>query len=220
MLAPSIPQVLKDLSPDGKYRSIGPFCVTVYILGFCVGPLLFAPLTDFYGRTRISRACSAAYLLATFGCALAPSIPALIVLRFCAGCFGGAPMAIGGAIVADLYAPGDRSGPLAFYGLGTMLAPTLGPVIGGVITGNLGWRWVFWIAAIMVGSLIVCLLERFCCVEYLLLTDFHCFSRLRLCSWHKCLFSRRLTSLRSSEGALETVKMESQLPMDLRRLHQ
>lgn len=81
---------------------------------------------------------------------MAPSLVALITLRFFAGCFGGAPMAIGGGVIADMYPPGERDGPMAFYSVGTMMGPTLGPVLGGVITGSLGWRWVFWVAAILV----------------------------------------------------------------------
>jgi MFS family permease len=74
----------------------------------------------------------------------------LIVFRFIAGCFRGGPMAIGGGVVSDLYPPGFRSRPMAWYSVGTMMGPTLGPILGGLITGGLGWRWVFWIAAILV----------------------------------------------------------------------
>jgi MFS family permease len=59
-------------------------------------------------------------------------------------------MAIGGGVVSDLYAPGQRTRPMAWYSVGVMMAPTLGPVLSGLITGGLGWRWVFWIASIMV----------------------------------------------------------------------
>jgi len=150
MLAPSVPQVLETFRPDGGDKSLGSFCVTVYILGFCVGPLFLAPLSDVYGRTALYRFYIAAYLALTVGCALSPSLEALITLRFFAGCFGGAPMAIGGAVLADMYPPGKRGGPMACYSAGTMLGPTLGPVLGGIITGRLDWRWVFWIATILV----------------------------------------------------------------------
>lgn len=72
------------------------------------------------------------------------------MFRFFAGCFGGAPMAIGGAVVSDMYDPGHREAPMAFYSAGTMMGPTLGPVFGGLITGTLGWRWVFRISAVLV----------------------------------------------------------------------
>lgn len=61
-------------------------------------------------------------------------------------------MAIGGAVIADMYPPGERMRPMACYSAGTMLGPTLGPVLGGITTGSLDWRWVFWIASILEGN--------------------------------------------------------------------
>ncbi|KAB5584718.1 major facilitator superfamily domain-containing protein [Coniochaeta sp. 2T2.1] len=151
MLAPSVPQVLATFRPDGGDESLGSFSVTVYILGFCVGPLLLAPLTDLYGRTRLYRVYIVGYIALTVACALSPTLETLIVFRFFAGCFGGAPMAIGGAVIADMYAPGERMRPMACYSAGTMLGPTLGPALGSVVTGSLDWRWVFWIASILAG---------------------------------------------------------------------
>lgn len=150
MLAPSVPQVLQTFRPDGSDKFLGSFSVTVYILGFVVGPLLFAPLTDLMGRIRILRFTVTFYLIFTIACALSTSLPMLIVFRFIAGCFGGAPMAIGGGVVSDLYPSGQRSRPMAWYSVGTMMGPALGPVLGGLITGGLEWRWVFWIASILV----------------------------------------------------------------------
>lgn len=166
MLAPSIPQVLSEFRPSGGSESLGSFAVTVYILGFCVGPLLLGPLADLYGRTVVCRLSIVGFLAFTVGCALAPSLEALIVFRLFAGCFGGAPMSIGGAVVADMYEPGSRDGPMAAYSVGTMMGPTVGPVLGGVTTGLLGWRWVFWTASMLVGCLgdPRCWVRRLTCV--------------------------------------------------------
>ncbi|KAF2426277.1 putative bicyclomycin resistance protein [Tothia fuscella] len=151
MLAPGVPQVLQTFRPHGGDEFLGSFCVTVYILGFCVGPLLLGPLTDLYGRTVMLRTCILFFLALTIACALSTSLGMLIAFRFLAGIFGGAPMAIGGAAVADMYLSGERGRPIAWYSYGTMLGPTLGPVLGGIINGTLGWRWIFWIAAILAG---------------------------------------------------------------------
>lgn len=150
MLAPSVPQVLEEFRPNGGDKSLGSFSVTVYILGFCVGPLVIAPLTDIYGRSVILRVSSFFFLVFTLGCAFSTSLECLIMFRFFAGCFGGAPMAIGGAVISDMYGPGQREAPMALYSIGTMMGPTLGPVFGGLITDTWGWRWVFRIAAILV----------------------------------------------------------------------
>jgi multidrug resistance protein len=153
MLAPSVPQVLETFRPDGSDRALGSFCVTVYILGFCVGPLLLGPLSDVYGRATLLRFCIVFFTVLTVACAVASSLEMLIAFRFLAGMFGGAPMAIGGAVIADMYPSGARGRPMAWYSAGTMLGPTLGPVLGGLIDGTLGWRWVFRIASILVKSI-------------------------------------------------------------------
>ncbi|KAH3967218.1 hypothetical protein HBI81_192430 [Parastagonospora nodorum] len=62
----------------------------------------------------------------------------LIVFRFVAGCFGGAPVAIGGGAVSDMYPPGQRPRLMAWYSVGTMMSPNVGLVLGGMITGGLG----------------------------------------------------------------------------------
>lgn len=159
MLAPSVPQVLEEFRPNGDDKSLGSFSVTVYILGFCTGPMVIAPLTDIHGRTFIFRTSSLFFLALTLACAFSPSLEALIAFRFFAGCFGGAPMAIGGAVISDMYSPGERDTPLALYAAGTMMGPTLGPVFGGLITGHLGWRWLFRIAAILVRAPIACIIR-------------------------------------------------------------
>ncbi|KAH9908576.1 MFS general substrate transporter [Xylariomycetidae sp. FL2044] len=186
MLAPALPSVLSTFLPppsgggnqDPRPRPQGTLSITIYILGFVVGPLALAPLTDLRGRLPVYRATALAYLGATVACALAPSLTSLIAFRFLAGCAGGAPMAIGGAVVADLFPKdedenddddderereratatategrrkGRRKGPMAVYGAGTVMGPTLGPVLGGLVTGAWGWRWVFWVAGILAG---------------------------------------------------------------------
>jgi MFS family permease len=143
MLAPSVSQVLQEFRPAGNDKFLDSFSVTVYVLGFVVRPLHFGPLTDLVGRIYILRLTATLYLIFTLACAWSNSLPMLIVFRFVAGCFGGAPMAIGGGVVSDLYAPGQRTRPMAWYSVGVMMAPILGPVLGGLITGGLGWRWVF-----------------------------------------------------------------------------
>jgi MFS family permease len=62
----------------------------------------------------------------------------LIVFRFVAGCFGGAPMAIGGGVVSDSRPPGQRARLMAWYSVGTMMSPNVGLMLDGVITGGLG----------------------------------------------------------------------------------
>lgn len=151
MFAPSLPQLrtqFKDID-----AALSSFAMTVYVLGFGVGSLVAAPLSELYGRTIVYRVCVTLFLKLTIVCGLSTSLEMLVAIRFFAGCFGGPPVTIGGAIMSDLFAPGSRGKAMSWYQSGPVWAPLLGPVIGGFIAQAKGWRWVFWIIACPVGFL-------------------------------------------------------------------
>ena len=144
MYAPSLPQVLREFHDTRGVLT--PLSMTIYVLGFAIGPILLAPLSELYGRLRIYRACTVVYLGLTVACALSRSLNMLIAFRFFAGCFGAAPVAIGGAIVSDLFPQERRGNAMAIYGVGPVLGPLLGPIIGGYVAQAWGWRSIFWVA--------------------------------------------------------------------------
>lgn len=86
--APNITDAEKDLNTDDE--ALATFSLTVYILGFSLGPLLFAPLSELYGRALVYRICLFAFLIMTLGCGLSRSIEMLVAFRFLAGSFGAA----------------------------------------------------------------------------------------------------------------------------------
>lgn len=86
-------------------------------------------------------------------CAKAPSLSSLIAFRFLSGTFGSAPITNGGGTIADMIVQEKRGAAMAAFTIGPLLGPIIGPVVGGVVTDALGWRWVFWIIAIMAGVL-------------------------------------------------------------------
>lgn len=86
-------------------------------------------------------------------CAKAPSLTALIVFRFFSGVFGSCPITNGGGTIADMIVQEKRGAAMASFSIGPLLGPIVGPVIGGVVTEKIGWRWVFWILAIVSGVL-------------------------------------------------------------------
>ena len=92
------------------------------------------------------------YLLLTIACTVSSTLDILIAFRFFAGSFGAAPVAIGGAIVSDMFQQNMRGKAMAFYQMGPVLGPLLGPIIGGYIAQRQGWRWTFWVASILVIS--------------------------------------------------------------------
>ncbi|KAI9733660.1 MAG: hypothetical protein M1834_003262 [Cirrosporium novae-zelandiae] len=148
MYAPSIPSVLASLHTHDK--TLATLSISIYVLGFIVGPLIFAPLSERYGRLIVYRFCIIFFLIFTVGCALATNLHMLVAFRFLAGCVGAAPIAIGGAMVADLVVEEQLGKAMAGYTIGPILGPLVGPVVGGVVTQAVGWRWLFWIVAIFV----------------------------------------------------------------------
>jgi multidrug resistance protein len=129
--------------------------VTIFLLGYTVGPLLLAPLSEIYGRRYVLTAGNVIFSLFQIGCALAPNISALIVLRFLGGIGGSGCLTIGGGVIADLFAADQRGLATSLYSLGPLFGPIIGPICGGFIGERAGWRWVFWVLLIAAGSVSV-----------------------------------------------------------------
>jgi MFS family permease len=75
------------------------------------------------------------------GCAAAPNMESLIIMRFLAGTFGSSPLTNAGGVVADIWSSRQRGIALVAFSSGPLFGPVLGPVIGGFISENCGWRW-------------------------------------------------------------------------------
>ena len=85
------------------------------------------------------------FTVASFLCGLAPNLLLLIVFRILQGACGGALQPISQAVLLESFPPEDRGKAMAFWGLGIVVAPMLGPVLGGWLTDSYSWRWVFYI---------------------------------------------------------------------------
>jgi len=93
MFAPGVPQVMKEFKSENVL--LASFVVSVYVLGFAVGPMFLAPLSEIYGRLPVYHTCNVGFLAFTIACALATNLNMLIGFRFVAGCFGSAPITNG-----------------------------------------------------------------------------------------------------------------------------
>jgi multidrug resistance protein len=148
MFAPGEADVLREF--DSTNSMLGSFVVSIFILGYMVGPLIIAPLSEIYGRLPLYHISNTLFLVFTIACAVAQTFPQLIVFRFLAGVAGSCPMALGSGTAVDLIAKEKRAGVMALWALGPILGPVIGPVAGSFVCANIGWRWVFWIIAIAV----------------------------------------------------------------------
>lgn len=127
MFAPGIPGVLRDFHSSSII--LASFVVSVYLIGYAFGPLLCAPLSEFYGRYWVYQISNILFVCFTIGCALAPTLNSLIGFRFLAGSAGSAPLVLGGGSVADLYPREKRGAKMSLFALGPLLGPVIGMMI-------------------------------------------------------------------------------------------
>ncbi|OCL02037.1 multidrug resistance protein [Glonium stellatum] len=145
--APAVPQVMQEFHSTNS--ELAPLVVSVYVLGFAFGPLVIAPLSEMYGRLRIYFTCNILFVVFTVACALSTNLNMLIGFRFIEGCVGSAPLSLAAGTIADIIEPERRGSTMSFLGMGPLLGPIVGPVAGGYLSQAKGWRWVFWLLAII-----------------------------------------------------------------------
>ncbi|KAI1333904.1 MFS general substrate transporter [Xylariaceae sp. FL0016] len=125
--------------------------ITLFLLGYCAGPLVFAPLSEFYGRRWIFYITFSLYFVFNFLCAWAPNFASLLVGRFLTGTFVSAPISNAPGVLADLWGPVERGNAMAVFSCIVWVGPAIAPVISGFLQLTEDWRWSFyvllWLAA-------------------------------------------------------------------------
>lgn len=148
MFAPAQADVLDQFGYHDTM--LGSFAVSIFVLGYMVGPLIIAPMSELYGRVPSYHVCNVLFLIFTIACAVANTMPQLFVFRFLAGVFGSCPLTIGSGTAADMIVREKRAGVMAIWAMGPILGPVVGPIAGGFVGESIGWRWIFWIITIAV----------------------------------------------------------------------
>ncbi|KAJ5333363.1 hypothetical protein MYU51_014441 [Penicillium brevicompactum] len=147
-----INEVILDFRISEEVAILG---ISLFVVGFAVGPLVWAPLSELYGRRYIMIASAVGLTAFTAGAAGAQNIWSLIILRFFAGTLGSAPFAVSGGIIADTFPSVSRGLASGLYCAAPFLGPTLGPIIGGFLSESAGWRWVEGLLAAFAGVLAI-----------------------------------------------------------------
>src|SRR5580704_13039722 len=119
--------------------------LTSYLVANAVILPASAYLTTFIGRKRFYMICVLLFGISSAMCGLAPTLPLLILFRVLQGAGGGGLAPSEQAILADTFEPKDRGKAFAIYGIAVVCAPAIGPTLGGYITDNFDWRWIFFI---------------------------------------------------------------------------
>ena len=139
---PALPQLTRDL---GGTTAQGQLTLGAFFLGLSIGQLVYGPWSDRIGRRPVVLIGVAVYLVATFGCAIAGSMPAMIALRFIQAVGASAAVVASSAIVRDRFDHLESARVLSTIMLIRGLGPIVAPVVGGLIVTLGGWRSIFWV---------------------------------------------------------------------------
>jgi MFS transporter, DHA2 family, multidrug resistance protein len=153
----SLPYIAGNLSATVEEST---WVLTTYLAANAIIIPITGWLANFFGRRRLLLIAVAGFTTASFFCGIAPSLSALIVFRIIQGISGGVMQPLSQAVMLESFPPHERGEAMALWGLGIVVAPIMGPVLGGWLTDNYSWRWVFYIN-IPVGILAFAMIRRF-----------------------------------------------------------
>ena len=152
----ALPHIAGSLSA-GQDEST--WVLTSYLVSNAIVLPLSGWLSSIVGRKRFYMGCVALFTVSSFLCGFAPNLATLIIFRILQGAGGGGLQPSEQAILADTFPPAKRGMAFAVYGIAVVMAPAIGPTLGGWITDNFTWRWIFFIN-IPVGILSLLLTSR------------------------------------------------------------
>ncbi|KAG6877679.1 hypothetical protein C0993_005099 [Termitomyces sp. T159_Od127] len=123
--SPALPQISKDLGimPGSSLENMS---LSIFVLAYALGPLIWGPLSELYGRLVILQVSNIWFL----------------------GFGGAAPQSLGGGVVGDLWSPEERAVAMSIYSLAPLVGPSTGPLVGGWIAERATWPWAFWSVSI------------------------------------------------------------------------
>ena len=152
----ALPHIAGSLSA-GQDEST--WVLTSYLVSNAIVLPLSGWLSSIVGRKRFYMGCVALFTISSFLCGFAPNLTMLIIFRILQGAGGGGLQPSEQAILADTFPPAKRGMAFAVYGIAVVMAPAIGPTLGGWITDNFSWRWIFFVN-IPVGILSLTLTSR------------------------------------------------------------
>ena len=138
----SLPHIAGNLAASNTEAT---WVQTSYLISNAVVLPASAWFSSFFGRKRFLLGCIGLFTLASAACGVSNSLGMLIVARIVQGAGGGALQPLSQAILLESFPPAKRGAAMAAYGLGVIIAPVAGPVLGGWITDQYSWRWLFYI---------------------------------------------------------------------------
>ncbi len=138
----SLPHIAGSLSASVDEAT---WALTSYLVSNAIVLPITGWLANHFGRKRLLMSSVVGFTAASFLCGLAPNLPLLILFRVIQGAAGGSLQPLSQSVLLEAFRPEERGKAMAFWGLGIVVAPILGPVLGGWLTDSYSWRWVFYI---------------------------------------------------------------------------
>jgi DHA2 family multidrug resistance protein len=138
----SLPHIAGNLSATVDEAA---WTLTSYLVANAIVLPITGWLAQYFGRKRLLMMSLTGFTIASLLSGLAPSLGALVVFRIIQGATGGVLQPISQAVMLEAFPPRERGKAMAFWGLGIVVAPMLGPILGGWLTDSYSWRWVFYI---------------------------------------------------------------------------
>jgi len=138
----ALPHIAGNLSATSEEAT---WVLTSYLISNAIILPATSWIGKFIGRKRFLIICIIIFTIASALCGAAPSLPILIIARILQGMGGGALQPIAQSVLLESFPPDKRGAAMAVYGMGIVVAPIIGPTLGGWITDNYSWRWIFYI---------------------------------------------------------------------------
>ncbi|KAI0313062.1 major facilitator superfamily domain-containing protein [Amylostereum chailletii] len=149
--APSniLPQMMEEFHFGAEVASL---VVSIFIVGYCVGPLLWGPLSEQIGRRPVFIISFLFYTGFQVGCALSKNTASILIFRFLGGTFAAAPLTNSGGVVSDIWDAKTRGKGMTIFAVAPFAGPALGPTVAGwIAVSGTSWRWLFWVLTIFAG---------------------------------------------------------------------
>ncbi|ORE07526.1 MFS general substrate transporter [Rhizopus microsporus var. microsporus] len=176
--------------------------VSLMVIGFMIGPLLWSPASEIMGRKPIYIVALGLYTVFNIPCAVAKNIETVLVCRFFCGFFASVALTLAGGSISDIFPAETRGYAVAYFAAAPYAGPVLGPIVGGWISiGTQSWRWIYWVNMIFAG------------VTWIL-------SIILPETYHPILLARRAKKLRKETGDPTYVTVEEEFPVPISELVQ